>query len=353
MNIILNTLHERILTSEIPLQTNNPMIRDNHSPQELIPNNLIANPSVRSFEHSSLADPHQTLEEHLNNFSLQTRADEYSVIFEDAFDQLSIIYHSLSTKPQSIEISSLRINEDEKFCSEIRYFSHLLILLFRALLLQSPDITINKTQDKEFIDLQHRLEQSEDRISSLRKHFHHEKSNSLKAQLKDRFMEEKSRGKIALRYANDWKQNHLLQWIEMLFQFEQNSIQTLRKYDRILHQSSLVHEQTIQILIEQGNALKSDADHWYEYYQNETSRFERELTDFRYELKQLRNHREDLGDEYERMKMIVDEYHRMKIEENLLLEKRKLEEQAIERIQTWWRGTIIRRVKRMTSLKSK
>lgn len=342
------------------------MIKANHSSQESIPNNPIANPSVRSFEYSSLLD--QTLEKQLNRFSLQTRANEYSAIFEDAFDQLSIIYHSLSTKKSCsenlIEISSLKMNEDEKFCSEIRYFSHLLLLLFRALLLQSPNellITINQTQDKEFIDLQHRLEQSEDRITQftlLRKHEKSDQLISIKAQLKDRLMEEKSRGKIALRYANDWKQNHLSQWIEMLFQFEQNSIQTIRKYDRILHQSPLVHEQTMQILIEQRNALKSNADHWYEYNQNETSRFERELTDFRYELKQLRKHREDLHDEYERMKLIVDEYHRMKIEENLLLEKRKREEQAIERIQTWWRGTIIRHLKnkkkkRTTSLKSK
>lgn len=330
------------------------MIRNNHSLEQLIDHNSIVNSSVLS----SLVDQHETLEKQWKNSSY---ANEYSSSFEDAFDQLNIIYQSLLTKKSSFEKSSLRINEDEKFCSEIRYFSQHLILLFRALLHQSSDEFFITIQDNQFLDLHHRLEQSEDRITQFSKHFHHDEFNqlnSVKAELKDRLMEEKTRGKIAVRYANDWKENHLLQWIEMLVQFEQKSLQILQNYHRILHQSSLTHQQTMQILIDQGNDLKSHADHWYDHYHNSTSQFERELTDFRYELKQLRKHHDDLADEYERMKSIVDEYHRLKIEENLLLQKRKRQEQAIEQIQTWWRGTLIRRLKnkrkkRTTSLKSK
>lgn len=258
------------------------------------------------------------------------------------------------------------MNEDENLSIEIRSFSHLLNLLFRTLLLNSSDellSIVNQTtqhdlSSKELLDFQQRLQTSQDRIAQLRflrKHFHYDtfeqvhQLNSIKAQ----FMEEKSRSQIALRYSNDWKNNHLLQWIEMLEQFERNSIETIRQYERIVQQSNIAHEQTMNILVEQRNQLKTQADQWYEQYQNETSRFERELNDFRYEFKQLKQTREDLSDEYQRMKTIVDEYHQMKIQENLLLEKQKREEQSIVRIQTWWRGILVRRLKKKKKKRKK
>lgn len=261
------------------------------------------------------------------------------------------------------------MNEDEKFSDEIRSFSHRLLLLFRAILRDSPVellSTVNQTEhnlpSKDLLDFQQRLQTSEDRIAQLT--VHHDTSeqlhhlDSIKSQLKDRLMEETSRAKIVLRYSNDWKGNHLLQWIEMLLQLEQTSIQTIRLYERALQQSNIAHEQTMNVLFEQRNQVKSQANQWYERYQNETSRFERELNDFRYEFKQFKQHREDLEDEYQRMKLIVDEYHQMKIQENLLLEKQKREEQAIVRIQTWWRRILVRhpkkkKKKRSTSFKSK
>jgi hypothetical protein len=158
-------------------------------------------------------------------------------------------------------------------------------------------------------------------------------------------MEEKYRSKIALRYCNDWKTNHILQWIEMLLKIEQDYTKTIHQYENILQQTEITHQETIKILIQQNNQMKFNANKWYNYYQNETSRFERELTNFRYEFNQIKKQRQDMYEEYQRMNSIVEEYHQMKLNEQLLLEKQKQQEEAIKRIQTWWRGTIIRHIK--------
>jgi len=235
---------------------------------------------------------------------------------------------------------------------EIEYFFRLLMLFFRALLLDS-DSSINKTSNHlssgELIDLKNRLKFSQEKISKLsfiKKHFHTEKSDQLNIldSTKDHFMEEKFRSKIALRYCNDWKKNHILQWIQMLLQIEQDYTKTIHQYELNLKQTKIAHDETVKSLIEQKNQMKANANQWYEHYQNETSRFERELADFRYEFNQIKRQRQDMYEEYQRMKILVEEYNQMKINERLIFDKQKQEEEAIKRIQAWWRGTMIRRI---------
>jgi hypothetical protein len=253
------------------------------------------------------------------------------------------------------------MHENDKFRSEMNHFLHILILLFRALLLDSETdflISVNHTHDhlpsQELIELNNRLKASQDQISKLsfiKKHFHTEKSHQLnllhstKSQLKDHFMEEKYRSKVALRYCNEWKKNHILQWIQMLLQIEQDYRKTIDQYETILQQTEITHRETIEILTKQKNEMKLKANKWYEYYQDETSRFERELTSFRYEFNQAKRQRQDMYEEYQRMKMIVDEDNQMKINEKFALEKQKQLEEAAKRIQAWWRGTMIRHIK--------
>ena len=171
--------------------------------------------------------------------------------------------------------------------------------------------------------------------------------------MKDHFMEEKYRSKIALRYCHDWKKNHLFQWIEMLLQIEQDYLKTIQQYEINFKQSEITHEETIRVLIEQRDEMKSNSNRWYEYYQNETSRFERELTDFRFEFNQIKRQRQDMSEEYQRMNIIVDEYNQMKIKERLFLEKQKQEDEAMKRIQAWWKGTMTRHLKRTKKKKKK
>jgi hypothetical protein len=166
-------------------------------------------------------------------------------------------------------------------------------------------------------------------------------------------MEEKYRSKIALRYCNDWKTNHILQWIEMLLQTEENYTKTIHQYETILRQTEMTHQETIEILIKQNNEIKINGNKWYEYYQNETYRFERELISFRHEFNQMKKQRQDMYEEYQRMKIIVDEYHQMKMNEKLILEKQKQEEEAMKRIQAWWRGTMVRHIKQKRRKKRK
>jgi hypothetical protein len=226
------------------------------------------------------------------------------------------------------------------------------MLFFRALVLDS-DTPVNKTSNhlssKELFDLKNRLQVSQDKISKLsfmKKHFHTDHLDSSKVQLHDHLMEEKFRLKIALNYCNNWKQNHILQWIQMLLQIEQDYINTIHQYELYLKQTNITHEQTIQILTEQKNQMKINANKWYEHYLNKTMRFEKELTDFRYEFNQTKRQREEMNEEYQRMKIIVEEYNQMQINERLIFEQQKKDEEAIQRIQAWWRGTMIRYIKR-------
>jgi hypothetical protein len=261
------------------------------------------------------------------------------------------------------------MNEHDKFRYEIKYFFHILMLLFRAILLESQTeflTSINHIHNHlpsiQLIELNNRLKTSQDKIrklSFIKKHFPIENSqqfnvlNSSKSQLKDRFMEEKYRSKIALRYCNDWKTNHILQWIEMLLQTEENYTKTIHQYETILRQTEMTHQETIEILIKQNNEIKINGNKWYEYYQNETYRFERELISFRHEFNQMKKQRQDMYEEYQRMKIIVDEYHQMKMNEKLILEKQKQEEEAMKRIQAWWRGTMVRHIKQKRRKKRK
>jgi hypothetical protein len=58
-------------------------------------------------------------------------------------------------------------------------------------------------------------------------------------------------------------------------------------------------------------------------------------------------------EEYQRMKIIVEEYNQMKIKKQILLEKQKQQENSIKYIQTWWRGTMIRHLKQKRRRKKK
>ena len=255
------------------------------------------------------------------------------------------------------------MNEHDKLRYELEYFFHILMLFFRALLLDSQTefrTSIINTHDHlpsiQLEELNIRLKNSQDKIAKLsfiKKHFQTEKSqqlnilNSTKSQLKTSLMEEKSRSKIALRYSNDWKTNHILQWIQMLLQIEENYTKTIHQYENILKQTELTHQETIQILIKQNNEIKLNVNEWYKYYQNEKKdRFEKELINFRHEFNQIKRQRHDMYDEYERIKRIVEEYNQIKLNEELSLEKQKQQEETIKCIQAWWRGTILRQIKR-------
>ncbi|CAF3476395.1 unnamed protein product, partial [Rotaria sp. Silwood2] len=98
---------------------------------------------------------------------------------------------------------------------------------------------------------------------------------------------------------------------------------TINQYETILKQTEISHKETIHILGKQNNEMKQNVNKWYEYYQNETNHFDKELINFRQEFHQIKRQRQHMYEEYQRMKIIVDEYNQLKMNENLLLEKRK------------------------------
>ncbi|CAF2774180.1 unnamed protein product [Rotaria sp. Silwood2] len=114
-----------------------------------------------------------------------------------------------------------------------------------------------------------------------------------------------------------------------------------------------ISRETIKILTKQNNEMKLNVNKWYEYYQNETNHFDKELINFRQEFHQIKRQRQHMYEEYQRMKIIVDEYNQMKINEKLFLEKQKQQDEAIKRIQAWWRGTMIRHIKQNRRKKKK
>ncbi|CAF3827669.1 unnamed protein product [Rotaria magnacalcarata] len=193
----------------------------------------------------------------------------------------------------------------------------------------------------------------------MKNYFHTEKSQelnaliSMKSQLKDRLMEENYRSKILSRYCNDWKKYHISQWIEMLLEIEQDHTKSMNDSENILKQTGIAHKETIKILIKQTDEMKLDANKCYEYYRNKTNDFEKELTNLRQEFCHVKRQRQHSYEEYQRMKIIVDEYNQLKMNEKLLLQKRKQQEEAIRRIQTWWRGTMARHVKQKRLKKRK
>ena len=349
---------------------------------------------------------------------MNTRAYELAAIFERAFDQLNIIYKSLSTNNSSktnnefqlsnidlndinplsfisdnsscdqfapnlsgifvyekykihsvVNLIYFRMNEHDKFRAEIRYVFHLLILLFRALISESQTnfLTIidninRHLLSRKLIELNNHLINAQDKIKKLsftKNNFQTEQSQQInrfsvtKLHLKDRFMEENFRSKLALNYCNQWKKNHILQWIQMLLEIEQNYVQTIDQYENILKQTNTIHKETIEILRRQNTEVKLSVNKLYERYQDETKRFEKELNDFRQEFHQLKQRKQAMYEGYHRMKIAVDEYNRMKIHEKFILEKEKQQEEAIERIQAWWRGTMTRHIKRKKKRKSR
>ena len=53
------------------------------------------------------------------------------------------------------------------------------------------------------------------------------------------------------------------------------------------------------------------------------------------------------------VKKVVATRNQLKIDEKLLLEKRKQQQDAIKRIQAWWRGTMARHIKQKRRKKKK
>ncbi|CAF1066071.1 unnamed protein product [Rotaria sp. Silwood1] len=366
------------------------------------PSNISLRAGKSNHISSSLSKLPKLLPINLTPNQMKTRAYELVAIFENAFDELNIIHKSLSINdfnknnnqfqfddlnstninlyssvsqnsscnPFALNLAGIFImNERDKLRYEIEYFFHILILFFRALLLEfetdfltSINHINNTLPSIQLIELNNRLKISQDKIKKLsfiKKNFQTEKSQqfneliSIKSQLKDYLMEEKYRSKISLRYCNDWKKNHILQWIQMLLDIEQNYTKTIHQYENILKQTDIIHQETIKILTKQNNEMKFNVNKWYEYYQNETNRFDKELINFRQEFNQIKRQRQYMYEEYQRMKIIVDEYNQMKINEKLLLEKQKQEEEAIKRIQAWWRGTMVRHIKQKRRKKKK
>lgn len=255
------------------------------------------------------------------NNQIKTRVYEYWTIFDIAFDQLNILSTNFKSSFQ------------------------LLISLFRVLLLDSTE---------QFIDLETRLQQSEEQISKLKSQKKQLSKNKLESThtLKDRLMEAKFRWKIACRYSQDWKLNHISQWTQMYIQHESHLHKELHQYEQILEQNQSIHSETMKYLGQQTIDMQIKANQTYEFYETETTRFERDLGNYRWEYSQLKQRREDMINEYNRMKNIVDEYNQMKIDERLALEKQKQREEAIKIIQTWWKG-IISRQKRKKKKKKK
>ena len=260
-----------------------------------------------------------------------------------------------------IRVDGFRMPERVKLSYEMEYFCGILLLFFRAVLLQSDSdfsaviqSTVNPISSSELIELNERLNVSREKIakfSFVKKHFRQETQGqfqllqSSRSQLKDRLMEEQHRVDVAQRYCHTWKTNHILQWIEMLLHIEQTYTKTIEQYERVLRQTDQTHQETIRMLVEQNRQIQLRSQHCYEHYLSETDRFERELRHFRHDFQTIKQQRQDMSEEYQRMKLIVDEYHQKKAEESLQLEKQKQQSEAVKRLQAWWRGTMVRHLR--------
>lgn len=261
------------------------------------------------------------------------------------------------------------MHESDAICSKVGYFFNLLILLLHALVFEmNTDFLacVNNINDGllsiKLIDLNNRLITCHDNIKKLcvmRKYFYTEKSQeldtiiSVEAQLKSELMEEKYRSKVSLHYCHEWKKNHILQWIQMLLDIEQDYAKTIQEYENILKQTAMVHQETIKFFTYHNNEMKLNANKWYDYYQNETYRFDKELTSLQQELLQTKKRKQYMYEDYQRMKTIVDENNQIQTNKRLLLEKQQQQQEAIRCIQTWWRGIMIRQIRRKRHKKKK
>lgn len=239
------------------------------------------------------------------------------------------------------------MTEEEKLSDDLRRFSNVLRRMEKIVLPPAEDL----------FELETRVRASREKIVELlamrRTKETFDDLRAMRTKLQDELIEEKFRWKIAQRYGQKWQTNHVAQWIEMLNEKEKIELKKIDEYEKILRETDVAHRQTIRSLNDQNDDLRLKTNFWFERFHNETERFDRELKSFQHELNQIRDERAAMLDEYERMRIVVDEDHQRKERERLLAEQRRREEEAAKRIQAWWRGTIARHLKTKKKKKSK
>jgi hypothetical protein len=217
---------------------------------------------------------------------------------------------------------------------------------------------LEPTADTSSLSDEHELKVSDERLieCSLARQRHQEETDRqleqlrvTRAQLKDQWMEETVRMKVAQRYTQSWKNNHIEQWTAMLAIAEREQLDTVEQCKTQWQQMDQVHRSTLQVLNEQNQQLKSQIEHWSKFAPRRIERFDRELKELQRELRTIRQRRSSMLNEYRRMKSIIDEDRQIKRDKQLHFEQQQRRDDACRRIQAWWRGTIIRHVIRIKS----
>ncbi|CAF0774763.1 unnamed protein product [Didymodactylos carnosus] len=259
--------------------------------------------------------------------------------------------NELNCNPLTLSLAGVFImSERDKLRYEIENFQQMLMLFFRSLLNESQANMAenfvtnihNNLLSTQLKQLNERLELSYDKAKKLRfiqKHFSKEKSQKLqllfdeKAKVKDRLMEENTRAKIALRYCDDWKKNHIAQWNEYLKTIELEYEERIREYENACKQMEIGHKEKVRLLDIRRKEAERNANKWQQKYEDETTSFDKEVVQYRIDLNNILRQRTEMYKEYMRMKQVVQDEREKREYQRKEEEKRQCKLDAIIQIQ--------------------
>ncbi|XP_072550721.1 dynein regulatory complex protein 9 [Salminus brasiliensis] len=163
------------------------------------------------------------------------------------------------------------------------------------------------------------------------------------AHLKDRLQEMKVKTSLEKRYADSSAELLIYQAQKLSTQEEQELEDEIKLLQEKMDEEIRVHLEMESFLKANQTSLGEKLEYWMERYERDMEEKHQELSALKINKTNNLAHLQDLAKKYRESEQVIIEDRLEKENLRLQLEKQQLERDAATKIQSWWRGTLVRK----------
>ncbi|XP_053478456.1 dynein regulatory complex protein 9 [Ictalurus furcatus] len=167
--------------------------------------------------------------------------------------------------------------------------------------------------------------------------------DKMAAYLEDQLQEQKMKKSLQEKYMNDSTELFVYQGQKLNSYIEkqlEDEIETLKKK---LTEEEKAHGELEAFFKNSQTSLEENLEYWMERYDRDTEDKQRELNTIKTNMSNTRAQLQDLAKKYRECERVITEDRQEKEKLRKQLEKEQLERKAAIKIQSWWRGTMVRK----------
>ncbi|KAF4091849.1 hypothetical protein AMELA_G00041950 [Ameiurus melas] len=167
--------------------------------------------------------------------------------------------------------------------------------------------------------------------------------DKMAAYLEDQLQEQKMKKSLQEKYMNDSTELFVYQGQKLNSHIEKQLEDEIEMLKKKLAEEEKAHGELEAFLKNNQTSLEENLEYWMERYDTDTEDKQRELNTVKTNMSNTRAQLQDLAKKYRECEQVIIEDRQEKERLRKQLEKEQLERKAAIKIQSFWRGTLVRK----------